>query len=308
MNRRDFIRRSVSLGALAGAAVNMPGFPKLFAYSSPLQDDKVFELAAIKGGEPDEMFARAINSLGGIEKFVKPNQTVVVKPNIGWDVRPELGADTNPKLVSEIIKQCLKAGAKKVYSFDHTCDNWTSCYTNSGIESAVKNAGGVMVPGNSQSYYQSVDIPKGKILTDAKVHELILESDVFINVPILKNHGGAKLTISMKNLMGAVWDRRYWHRNGLHQCISDFATLRLPDLNVVDAYMVMKRNGPRGYSEDDLVPMKTQIISSDIVAADAAAAKVFGMEPANVSYIEYADSMSAGTMNLQNLEIDRIKI
>lgn len=165
-----------------------------------------------------------------------------------------------------------------------------------------------MVPGNSQSYYQNVDIPKGKILTDAKVHELILESDVFINVPILKNHGGAKLTISMKNLMGAVWDRRYWHRNGLHQCISDFATLRLPDLNVVDAYMVMKRNGPRGYSEDDLVPMKTQIISSDIVAADAAAAKVFGMEPANVSYIEYADSMSAGTMNLQNLEIDRIKI
>ena len=80
----------------------------------------------------------------------------------------------------------------------------------------------------------------------------------------------------MKNLMGVVWDRGYWHQNNLHQCIADFALYRKPDLNIVDAYYVMKRNGPRGVSTEDIITMKSQIISTDIVAADAASANYSG--------------------------------
>ena len=87
---------------------------------------------------------------------------------------------------------------KDVYVFDHTCDDWKRCYSNSGIEAAVKDAGGKIVPGHSEGYYQEVEIKKGESLKEAKVHELILESDVFINVPILKDHSGARLTIAMK--------------------------------------------------------------------------------------------------------------
>ena len=80
-----------------------------------------------------------------------------------------------------------------------------------------------MVNGNDEKEYRSVSIPKGRILKETRVHRLILESDVLINVPVLKNHGGAKLTVSMKNLMGVVWERRPWHSMGLHQCIADFS-------------------------------------------------------------------------------------
>ena len=138
------------------------------------------------------------------------------------------------------------------------------------------------------------------------VHELILSSDVFINVPVLKEHGSAGLTICMKNLMGAVWDRGFWHRNNLHQCIAEFPSFRKPDLNIVDAYFVMKRNGPRGVSKEDLIEMKSQIISSDIVAADAAAAKLFGINPDNISYIKIADQMKIGIKDLSKLSIKRI--
>lgn len=304
MRRREFVSKTLKAGLLTGAALSVGNYSNIFPLTL-LPFINNYDLAAIKGGEPDAMFDEAIKALGGITKYVKKGQTVVVKPNIGWDVEPERGGNTNPLLINRIIKHCFDAGAKDVYVFDHTCDNWNKCYSNSGIEHAVKDAKGKIVSGASESYYQEVTIKHGKKLKKAKVHELILESDVFINVPILKHHSSADITIGMKNMMGNVWDRRFWHANDLHQCIADFTAFRKPDLTVVDAYYVMKKNGPRGVSKDDVLTMKSQIISTDIVAADAASAKLFGVDPGKIGYIRIADEMKLGTMNLDNLSIYR---
>jgi uncharacterized protein (DUF362 family) len=252
------------------------------------------------------MLDKGLAAMGGIRSIVKKNQTVVIKPNIGWDTSPERAANTNPQLVGRLVKICRDAGAKDVYVFDNTCDNWRNCYTNSGIERAVKDAGGKIAPGNSESNYHEVEIKQGKRLKKAKVHELILESNVFINLPILKNHGSTLLSIGMKNNMGIVWNRGYWHKNDLHQCIADFATFRKPDLTIVDAYAVMKQNGPQGVSLDDVTIMKSLLISKDVVAIDAAAAKLFGIDPDEIRYITIADSMNVGKKNLQELNVHRI--
>ena len=308
MKRREFIQKSTGAAFAVGTALSVPGIIKA-GKKAGSSNMLPYDLVAAKGGDPIEMFNQSIASLGGMKSFVKANQTVVVKPNIGWDKLPELAANTNPYLVGHIIKHCFSAGAKKVYVFDHTCDEWTRCYTNSGIEKEVKDAGGTIVTGNSESHYQEVNIPKGKVLKTAKVHELILESDVFINVPVLKSHGGAKLSLSMKNLMGIVWDRRTYHREDLQQCIADFATYeRKPDLNVVDGYRVMKRNGPRGVSQADVTMMKCQILSTDIVAADAAATKFFGWEPKDLKHVVLAEELGVGTADLDSLNINRINI
>jgi uncharacterized protein (DUF362 family) len=305
MDRREFIKKSIQAGIILGTANSIGKHSNLFASQSSYPSNK-YDLVAIKGGEPDLMFDKAIESLGGMKTFVKTGQKVVVKPNIGWDVTPDRGGNTNPVLVKRIIQHCYEAGAKEVYVFDNTCDDWKRCYSNSGIERAVKDAGGKIVSGDSERYYQQVEVKSGKSLTAAKVHELILESDVFINVPILKNHSSTELTISMKNLMGNVWDRSYWHRNNLNQCIADFTSFKKPDLNIVDAYYVMKRNGPRGVSKGDVVLMKSQIISTNIVAADSAAAKLFGTEPEKIAHIKIASEMNLGTMDLSKLNINRI--
>lgn len=305
MDRRDFIKKSIQAGIIAGSAASFGKYSTLFASHSSLSSNN-FDLVAIKGGEPDAMFDKAIESLGGMKSLVKKGHKVVVKPNIGWDVTPERAGNSNPVLVKRIVQHCYEAGAKEVYVFDNTCDDWKRCYSNSGIERAVKDAGGKMVSGDSERYYHQVDVKNGKKLTSTKVHELILDSDVFINVPILKHHSSTDLTISMKNLMGNVWDRGYWHRNDLHQCIADFTSFKKPDLNIVDAYYVLKRNGPRGVSKGDVVLMKSQIISTDIVAADAAASKLFGTEPEEISYIKLAAEMKLGQMDLSRLNINRI--
>ena len=252
MDRRDFLKTV----AITGAAMTIQRSEAMEILTQTINKangDKP-DLVAVMGGEPEAMFRRAISELGGMKQFVKPGQKVVVKPNIGWDKVPELAGNTNPKLITEIIKQCFAAGAKEVTVFDHTCDDWQKCYKNSGIEAAAKEAGAKVMPAHLESYYKPVDLPKGQKMKKAKIHEAILNCDVWINVPILKNHGGANLTISMKNHMGIVWDRGFFHQNDLQQCNADICTLeKKAVLNVVDAYGIMETKGPRGRSASDVV-------------------------------------------------------
>ena len=306
MDRRHFLKNVIGGGIVAGSTMAFGGYAQLLAATGDAA--AAYDLVAVRGGEPDVMFDRAMASLGGMQAFVPKGSRVLVKPNIGWDVTPDRAGNTNPKLVARIIEHCLQAGAREVSVFDHTCDPWAQCYRNSGIERAVKDAGGKIVSGDSEGYYQHVAVPGGQRLTEAKVHGLLLEADVFINVPVLKHHSSTMLTVGMKNMMGVVWDRGYWHRNDLHQCIADFMTFRKPTLTVVDAYNVMKQNGPRGVSAGDIVLMQSLIVSTDPVAADAAAAKLFGVEPADIRHIELAARMQVGRMDLGGLSINRIKL
>ena len=166
-----------------------------------------------------------------------------------------------------------------------------------------------MVPGNSENYYQSVDIAGGIKLKTAKVHQLLLETDVFLNVPILKDHSSTRMTCSMKNTMGLVWDRGFWHSNDLHQCIADFALYeKKPALNIIDCYNVMVKNGPQGVSKEDVENMKSLIITTDWVAGDAAAAKMLRVPVERIDYINIAHKMGIGNKNLDTLNIKRIKM
>ncbi|MDD4656949.1 MAG: DUF362 domain-containing protein [Bacteroidales bacterium] len=309
MERRNFIKAAL-LGGIAGA-VKLKG-NDLFA------DDKMSvsasnDLVAVMGGEPAQMYQKAIEAMGGISKYIKKGDKVVIKPNIGWDKAPELAANTNPQLVSAIIKDCFAAGAKEVTVFDHTCDQWQACYKNSGIESAAKEAGAKVAFAHDQKYFKTVKLPKGVRLKEVMIHEAIVDCDAWINVPILKTHGGARMTISMKNFMGIVWDRRFFHANDLHQCIADCSTYeKMPVLNIVDAYRVMTQNGPKGKGIEDVQLAKALFISPDIVAVDTAAVKFFAqfkeMKLDEVTHIGLAEKLNIGTTDISKLKVERIRL
>ncbi|MDR1198236.1 MAG: DUF362 domain-containing protein [Prevotellaceae bacterium] len=309
MKRRNFLK-ALALGSAASMIQWKTG--KLFA-ALPTTPAQLNDLVAVMGGEPAQLYAKAIESMGGIGRFVKKGQSVVIKPNIGWNKAPELAADTNPLLVSALIKDCFSAGASEVAVFDHTCDEWRSCYKTSGIEDAVKAAGGKMLFAHEEKYYREVSLPRGKRLKTVKVHEAILDYDVWLNVPILKNHGGARMTIAMKNSMGVVWDRRYWHSNDLQQCIADFATLnKKPALNIVDAYRIMTQNGPQGKGANDVQLAKAIFMSIDPVAVDTAAVAFFSqyreMTINDASHIKLGEELNVGTTKINELKVERIRL
>lgn len=293
MNRRDFLKGCVAAGIGFGMA-SLPwnrGLPLGAAESPGLPD-----MVAVRNGEPDAMFDRGIAAMGGIGRFVRPGQKVAIKPNISWDANPEYASNTHPALVKRIVQHCLDAGAGQVVVFDHCIEFWRNCWERSGIAAAVGEAGGVMAPGEAERYYHKVDV-KGRTLTEALAHEAMLECDVLVGVPVLKHHGGAGITAGLKNFMGAVWDRRVFHARGLQQCIADFMTVRRPDLNVVDAYRMVVSNGPRSRSLADVKLARMQILSTDVVAADAAAARLMGKKPEEYLHIAIAHELGLGQID-----------
>ena len=308
LNRKEFLQ---TLG-VSGSALAAGGFGALGAFAQNNQEGPP-DLVAVMGGEPDVMFRRAITEFGGMERFVKRGNKVVIKPNIGWDKTPVMAANTNPILVSEMIKQAFAAGAAEVAVFDWTVNEMRRCYESSGIEAAVLAAGGKMLPTNNERYYREVEIPEGKSLKKAKFHEAILDCDVWFNVPILKVHGGSKMTIAMKNYMGIIWDRRIFHGTDLQQCIADVCTWsKKPVLNVVDAYRILKANGPGGRSEADAVLVKALLASPDIVAVDTASTKLaqqftnIGVD--EVAHIAKGQELKLGTTDIDKLNVRRISV
>ena len=311
--RRDFMKK----GFAVGAAFSLLDLGGLFAAepekkASPASGKtapKTPDLVAVRGGQRAEMLEAALAALGGIEAFVKPGQTVVIKPNAAWDKPAELGANVHPELVTKMVELCRKAGAKEVNVFDHTCDSWQRAYENSGVAKAVEAAGGKMVPGNDEADYIDQKAEKAVKLKEAKLHKLIVQSDVFINMPVLKHHGGAVMTACLKNVMGWVWDRGFFHKNDLQQCIADAPCYRKPDLNILDAYAPMLRNGPKGKDASDLLPdVKLLIVSRDMVAADAAGAMALGHKQDGIKHVELAAQAGHGVCDLSKLEIKRIKM
>ncbi len=318
MKRRDFIATTI-MGAAAVATASWN--TNLFAEESKeASADKPLDMVAIYGGNAAEMFEKGIKEMGGMKRFIQKGQTVVLKPNIGWDRTPDFGANTDPDLMGIVTKYCIEAGAKEVLCFDNVCGNdWENRYKISGIRDAVEKNGGKMVPANTQAMFEECTLPKAVSLKKALVHKLAIKPDVFINMPVLKNHVGTKITCALKNYMGCVHDRQVWHRNDLPQCIADFATFQKTTLTIVDAYRVMLEHGPRGNDPKYAPIAKYQLISTDMVAADVAATQIFATvarqhnmgKPYGVDEITYlplAEKLGVGTMDLKKINMKRISM
>jgi uncharacterized protein (DUF362 family) len=305
MDRRSFIKTLIGGAAIFG----LRGSPVLGQGSPPLPGSDYPDLVAVKGQNVTTMYERALQALGGLERFVKKGQKVLVKPNMGWATPPSAAANTSPELLSLIVKNALALGASEVNVFDNTCDNWKSAYSISGLEEAASQAGAVVAPANTERYFQKVTLPGAEKLKETSYHELYLEADVIINVPVLKHHGGAKMTAALKNIMGAIWDRSELHWGGLDQCIPELMLYKKPTLNIVEARRVMITNGPRGHGNSKYLEAQMLLASIDPVAVDSASAKILAeagiKEP---DYIARAAKIGLGKNDLSELSIQRLTV
>lgn len=252
------------------------------------------EIALARGKDWEAVTRAAVEAIGGMERFVKPGDTVLIKPNICTAGRPpEYAATSHPKVVATVARMCWEAGARKVMLFDLPFSGTQeAAYKDSGIADALKGLD-VELLFASPRHYENVPIPNGKDLKEWKFLRQALEADVFVNIPIAKHHGMAGLTLGMKNVMGVILDRPYIHWN-LHQRIADLNTVIRSHLVVVDATRILLRHGPQGGNLEDVLITDTVIASGDVVAADALAATLFGKNWKDIGYIKIGAEMGLG--------------
>jgi uncharacterized protein (DUF362 family) len=302
LSRREFLVRGAGLG-LTCAGLGMLSTPDILkAIEKPAVSERL-DLAVVRGGDPTTNTKKAIWALGGIEKFVKKGDKVAVKPNPCTPNRPEIASTTNPAVVETVVELCMQAGARDVVVLSHDSPG---NFERNGIGDAAARAGARVVAAVSRDMYRAVPVLRGRLLRNVQIVEEILDADVFINMPIAKDHSEAGLTLGMKNLMGINWDRRYFHENGLHQAIADLSSVVAPDLIIMDANRILLTNGPGGpgQTRDD----KTVIAGTDQVAVDTYSTRLLDRIPEEIGHIQCAYELGVGEMDLTRLRTREISV
>ncbi len=292
MKRREFIK-DMAFGSLL---LKFP--PDLLAQSTTYPD-----LAWIQGESPAQITKEAISALGGIQRFISRGDVVIVKPNIGWDRTPKQAACTNPEVVKTLVELCLGAGAKEVKVIDNPCNPARRTYARSGIATAAKEAGAKVLFPNP---HRLKKIPlNGEWLKEWQVYTEFVEADKIINVPIAKTHSLSRLTMGMKNWLGALGGNRNQLHQKLDQAMIDLAAFFKPCLSVMDGYRILIRNGPQGGRLSDTQLFKTVVAGVDYVAVDAAGATFFDIQPQDLPYLQIANQKGLGEINLEKLKIEK---
>jgi len=300
ISRREFMKLLASTAvAAAGASI----IPRSAAFSAPTpaMAKSSADLLVVKGKDYRKLISEGLRLMDFPGRFLKPGGKVVIKPNAAWSRTPEQAANTNPVLISELIEACRKAGAGEIVAVENPCDNYQSAFRINGIEQAVEAAGSRLIPLVESGDFTAVTIPRGKVLKSAEVGKKILEADLYINIPIAKVHNSGGLTMAMKNHMGAVKDRWFFHRNDLHQCIADISSYLRPDLTILDCTRILTTRGPKG--PGNVKVLNQVIIGVDQVAVDSYGTTLFGMKPGDIGYLNAAGEMGLGMTDLSAIRV-----
>lgn len=290
MKRRDFLK-------LAFSTMLASQLPKgLFAQA------RLPVVAVAEGTDYATVTRSAITALGGMKAFVRSGNTVVVKPNIGWDRKPEYAANTHPVVVRAIVEECLAAGARRVKVFDHTCNDARRCYENSGIQPALRGMRNVDVKHVERERFKPTAL-NGRFLEEWPLYDEALSADVLINVPIAKHHGLTRLTLGLKNMMGIMADNRGYIHRSIEDALADVNSVVRSHLTIIDATRILTARGPQGGNLQDVKILNTVLASQDIVAADAYATTLFGLDPGDISTTVTAHKRGLGEMDLRKIKI-----
>jgi uncharacterized protein (DUF362 family) len=303
IDRREFIKQSVAAGVVAAAgSASLPS--ALFGNFLPSGID----ISVVNGTNYFENTMKAIEMFGGMSKFVPKGSKIGLLINSPWD-KP--GTYTNPDVALAVLKICLDAGAKEIYSIEDASTNY---WKRSKLYKKFEKEVGIIQSGDSKT---TVKIPSGKSLKEAEISKILLECDVLINIPIMKHHQGTNFSANLKNVMGACSGstNRFFHKGSgksslfgyyddvefLSQCIADVNLIRKPNICIVDTTEFVTTNGPAGPGE--LKKSHKIVAGTNCVSVDAYCSTLLGLIPQDVLMIQYAHEHGLGEIDMKKLTI-----
>lgn len=254
------------------------------------------KVAIVKGNNPWEMVKEALRLIEA-EAFVSPDDRVLIKPNYVSAKPPSTGVTTDPRVVETLIEFFKERGVKDITVGEGGSGDTRRAFGVVGIKPVVERHSVKLVDLNRDERVL-IQIPESLALKEIYIARTVLESTSIINVPSLKVHHMAGVTLSMKNLMGAIIPKDIMH-DRLHEKIVDLAKVIKPRLNVIDGIVGCERDEVRG----DPVEMGVIVAGSNMVAVDAVGASIMGIDSKTVGHISLAERLGMGTADFSEIEI-----
>jgi uncharacterized protein (DUF362 family) len=315
LNRREFIHRSVKAGLVSASALGVGWWlhdrepPALEPATEALSGIPDFSrspdggpaMAIARGTDRNDMVRRTLGALGGMNRFVRPGDRVVIKVNAAFASPPAISATSHPDLVAAVVTACREAGAGDVVVTDNPINDPASCFRLTGIGPAAEAAGGrVVLPTADQ--FAGVSLAGARLIRDWPVLVgPLAKADCLIGVAPLKDHHRSGASMTIKNWYGLLGGRRNVFHQDIHTIIVELAALVRPTLVMLDAVTAMMHNGPTGGSISDLADTNTLVAGIDPVAVDAAGAGILGRRLNQLPHLQQAADAGLGTLDYRTL-------
>jgi uncharacterized protein (DUF362 family) len=312
IDRREFLSRTAKLGA--GAVLGRSILSGLAEGPLTARAAGKAGVAVVSGTDYAAMTAKAVELVGGMAAFVPKGAKVLLMPNVQ---AKNPGTFTKPEILRAAIKMCKAAGAKEIACLSYLTQAY---WDGAGLAQVIAEEGTVLrlIPREDVNY-KAVPVANPGALKEAMIMNAFYEYDVFVNMPITKDHAGSKFTGTLKNLMGlnapsnnrGQFHKPNWQTDPvaiehLETCIVDLNTVIKPALNIVDATEIIKTNGPMGPGEL-IKPLKV-IAGVDRVAVDAYCATLLGFQGKDIIMIRKAAERKLGEIDLQKAGVVEAKV
>jgi len=256
-------------------------------------DERVYQ--AVKAG---------LELLGGVARFIKPDEKITLKPNVLLGMNPDKCVCTHPSVLKAVGRTLLEAGARVYYG---DSSGFGKCEAN------MKRAR--LKPVADELGIRMADFDKGKevnhsgALLNKKfvIANGVLESDGLVSLPKLKTHGLTRFTGAVKNQFGCIPGmlKGQYHVKmpdpyNFGTMLVDLNTLIKPRLFIMDGIMAMEGNGPRSGRPRKLGVL---LFSADPIALDSIACKIINLNPAFVPTSEPGERAGLGTYHYDSIEV-----
>lgn len=269
----------------------------------------IAHVASVDSNQAVEAAVREAVTLSCDFEGLVRGKKVVLKPNVYCPLPPP--TTTDPRVISALIKVAREAGAAKITvaegrsvstaKFRKGSQTTKACFAATGMDKAAALADEVVYLEDDE--FLTVDVPGAVKLAKATVPRTILEAEVLINVPVLKNHSLTLITLGIKNLHGVVSDENklFGHDyDSINVKLVDILRLVKPALTVID--------GVRGQEADHAdvgrpVDFKAIFAGTDTVAVDAVACHAIGLDPLEVDLTRIAHGQGVGTADISRIEV-----
>lgn len=297
MNRRNFIKSGI--GTLLASF--LPA--RLFSVTGKVST--VYEIT----GNPAPAVKKLFFTLGGVKKLIGNDlstTSVLIKPNLCLPHKDSNGTTTSVTLLREICEYLLGEGVGRIIIADHTLQSSDKFGTNEIVTYARSNPAISLVLANEQRYYTPRKV-EGKVLKNTETLKILEKVNYFINLATAKHHSATYVSLSIKNLMGVIWDRKIFHMEmDLDQSIADLATAICPHLNIIDASRILLDRGPVG--PGPLEKPGKIYAGKDMLALDAVVTSGYNFGGRSLSAKEVAHLWASYKNNVGEIDLSKIDI
>jgi len=253
-------------------------------------------VAIVKGMNPQDMAVEALEMVDG-QEALSEEKPFLIKPNYLNASHPSTGITTDSRVIDGVARFLKQHGAKEIVVGEGSgfADTFEA-FRIAGVDAVAKRWNIKLVDLNKDDFIQ-VNPPKPFSLKRVKIAKTALESTI-VSVPKLKLHRIAGVSLSLKNMMGAMTPKGSMHSN-LNSNIADLASIIKPSIAVIDGII-----GGEGHeSSGNPVQMNLVIAGLDPVAVDTVGAAVMGIPPKDVKHLLLAEKKGLGTCDLNQIKI-----